>query len=173
MPGIPPRYTQLLLALCLFSVRVVSAEPLPYMLKDEPNTLYCMASVGDTCPLTNDEVQALIDDVMRRFTLSRLDKSTTHEPMLYVEVYCHAVEGMGGAYSVEAGFAEWIGRTRQHLMKYAYYPYKSIGFGDKETLREAVGRRIEDALSDYLTANFPPARDHGHRGATGAEDTNQ
>lgn len=131
------------------------AEPYDYMRKSEPNSLYCMASVGDNCPLGNDGVQAVIDDVTRRFSLTRAAKSADREPLFYVELYCHRREGGETVYSVETGFAEWVGAERQHLMKYAYYPYRSVGYGGAVDIRETLRRRIEDALGDYLAANFP------------------
>ncbi|WP_405233219.1 hypothetical protein [Lentisalinibacter salinarum] len=135
----------------------VAAAPFDYMRKNEPNALYCMASVGDNCPLDDAAVQALIDDVTRRFSLTRLGTSSDHEPLFYVELYCHRREGSETAYSVETGFAEWVGDDRQHLMKYAYYPYRSVGYGGAVDISETLRRRIEDALEDYLAANFPAA----------------
>ena len=132
-----------------------AAEPFPYMRKPEPNALYCMASVGDNCPVDDATVHSLIDDVARRFSLTRLEKSADGEPLFYVELYCHRQENGETAYSVETGFAEWVGRPTQHLMKYAYYPYRSVGYGGAVDIRDTVRRRIEDALSDYLEANFP------------------
>ncbi len=134
-----------------------AADPFPYMRKSEPNALYCMASIGDNCPIDDATVHSLIDDVARRFSLTRLEKSADGEPLFYVELYCHRQESGETAYSVETGFAEWVGRPTQHLMKYAYYPYRSVGYGGAVDIRDTVRRRIEDALSDYLEANFPRA----------------
>lgn len=132
-----------------------TGAPHEYMRKSEPNSLYCMASVGDNCPLGDDGVQAVIDEVTRRFSLTRAGKSADREPLFYVELYCHQREGGETVYSVETGFAEWVGTGRQHLMKYAYYPYRSVGYGGAVDIRETLRRRIEDALGDYLAANFP------------------
>lgn len=134
-----------------------AAAPFDYMRKSDPDALYCMASVGDNCPVDDAAVQALIDDVTRRFSLTRLPTSSDHEPLFYVELYCHRPEDGKTAYSVETGFAEWLGRDRQHLMKYAYYPYRSVGYGGAGDIRKTLRRRIEDALEDYLAANFPGA----------------
>jgi len=144
------------LALLLAAAGVVAA-PFDYMRKSEPDALYCMASVGDDCPLDDASVQAVIDDVTRRFSLTRLETSSDREPLFYVELYCHGREDGETAYSVEAGFAEWMGDERQHLMKYAYYPYRSVGYGNAADIRETLRRRIEDALEDYLAANYPAA----------------
>ncbi len=127
------------------------------MRKTEPNALYCMASVGDNCPLDDAAVQAVINEVTRRFNLTRLQTSSDREPLLYVELYCHRRKGGQTVYSVETGFAEWVGGDRQHLMKYAYYPYRSVGYGGAVDIRETLRRRVEDALADYLAVNFPGA----------------
>lgn len=153
-PFRPARGTALALMLAAAGV---AAAPFDYMRKNEPNALYCMASIGDNCPLDAAAVQALIDDVTRRFSLTRLETSSDHEPLFYVELYCHRPEDGETAYSVETGFAEWVGDDRQHLMKYAYYPYRSVGYGGAVDIRETLRRRIEDALEDYLAANFPAA----------------
>lgn len=141
----------------LLAAAGVTAAPFDYMRKSEPNALYCMASVGDNCPLDDAAVQAVIDDVTRRLSLTRLETSSDHEPLFYVELYCHRRKGGETVYSVEAGFAEWLGEKRQHLMKYAYYPYRSVGYGGAADIRVTLRRRVEDALEDYLAANFPAA----------------
>jgi hypothetical protein len=143
------------MALMLVLAASGAAEPFSYMRKPEPDALYCMASVGDNCPVDDATVHRLIDDVARRFSLTRLDKAADGEPLFYVELYCHRQQNGETAYSVETGFAEWVGREQQHLMKYAYYPYRSVGYGGALDIRDTVRRRIEDALSDYLDANFP------------------
>lgn len=140
---------------CLTATAASRADPFSYMRKAEPDSIYCMASVGENCPVDDGMVQQLIDDVTRRFSLARLQKSSDGEPLFYVELYCHRRDDEMTAYSVETGFAEWVGRPRQHLMKYAYYPYRSVGYGGTVDIRETVRRRIEDALSDYIDANSP------------------
>lgn len=142
-------------AVMLLLAAGAAAAPFDYMRKSEPNELYCMASVGSSCPLDDAAVQAVIDDVTRRFSLTRLEKSSDREPLFYVELHCHRPDDGETVYAVEAGFAEWMGEGRQHLMKYAYYPYRSIGYGGAVDIRETLRRRVEDALEDYLAANYP------------------
>jgi len=150
------RLLSLLAAAALLPAAGAAAAPFDYMRKSEADALYCMASVGRNCPLDDAAVQAVIDDVTRRFSLTRLEKSSDREPLFYVELYCHRPDDGETVYAVETGFAEWMGDDdRQHLMKYAYYPYRSVGYGGAVDIRETLRRRIEDALEDYLAANFP------------------
>ncbi len=155
-------------AILLLVATAASAAPFDYMRKADPNSLYCMASVGETCPVTDAEVHAAIDAVLVRFSLERLTRSSAGEPMLYVDVHCHDGGEAGVAWVAEAGFAAWVGQRRQHLMKYAYYPYRTVGIGGAAELLETLNRRVEEALEDYLAANFP-APDVSDGVGTGAQ----
>ncbi len=148
-------------------------ENLPSPLKVEnPNTLHVDYKQYGKCPFTKKSIDEMIDGLLVRARLKRstafvagLARSAKSGFWLRVEVLCDRDEEPPFLYCVNVGFAEYVsiersGETQRFLMYHNPYRYGSIGtYGKDNTkstgfVRNAIRDRVEDALTDYLKANF-------------------
>ena len=150
----------------------------PVWLKVEnPDTLFVNYFQAGECPFTSESIETMIDGLLVRSRLKRragilLSNNAPNSFHLSVTTTCDADNISPHIYSIREVFLEMatVQRPRQRPgaprvrleVLIAHYPlnYGYFGVYDPNTeqatgqLRNAIRKSVEDALTDYLKANY-------------------
>ena len=123
----------------------VLAEPQLWMKKENPNELAVLVSDNPYCP---DTQQGYADIVTGVLTRSRISLALVgSDVLLSVSVQCG-----GPAYSIDVHFGRWLEGGTVILFAAGY---SSVGIYSNATyLRTVLRETVEEAITDYLQANF-------------------
>lgn len=139
---------------------VVSAEPMSWMKRGNPNELGYLASVQPECPFTQEQIVAVIEDEFLRARVKPMDWRSTPDLYLNLDVSClgRTAGGQPTDWSISSslGFAAII---EMEPMLYAGSQYGSqtnagVSESSIQFVTDTMKRGIEAALTDYLKANF-------------------
>lgn len=120
---------------------------------DDPSQLAYWAAVEPDCPLTEQEVGSVIEGVITRNRVKPVKPASLEDGQIYLNVSLRctrAVSGSNHAFSININFA----RYRPWPAILFDVPYAAVGFGDKESLRQACNEHLEDALAAFRKANL-------------------
>ena len=145
------------------------AEPLSYMEKENPNELGYHVSAN--CEIRMDAVDPweIVDGVMIRARI-KPDRYWGLEimvgggypeysrDMIFLSLYYNCVPvGEQYAFWVDISFSFAVivrGQQLNHIVMYERPTYSGTGFGDPDWLAELIRTYTEEAITDYLQANF-------------------
>ena len=143
------------LAVVLLLIPVLaSAEPEPWMKKDDPNELFVNYDVASACPFSVERVQKTIDDVLVRSQIKPID-----EPQhlnLTLDIQCRVLSGEKYSTMLTADFYrvvkvdEEVYWARMGASRHA----GRIGMGGDDAIVDAIQNLLEDVIADYLRVNF-------------------
>ena len=131
-----------------------SADPQPWMEKENPDELPTIFGFSTNCP--EEEDSTYLDIALGVLIRSRIKGATESLPtdlLLYVGVQCGPPSSPNSTflYSVDVFF----GRYTDDGYLTVYYPgYGAFGTTDEDSLRNSLRERTEFAITDYLQANF-------------------
>jgi len=128
---------------------VASADPEPWMKRENPNELAVSTGADDECGFSDRKLRETVDGVLIRSRIKPLGLSESPGWfVLMVNVDC-AQE----VFRITIDFADEIDSdlTRLGLIGYGSY---GVYAGESDYLLRAVTRRVELAITDYLKANF-------------------
>lgn len=134
---------------------IVSAQSSSWLKKTNPNEMYRVVAVTSGCPLAKDEAENIVDGALVRSRIKPLSSWTDNEVGLDVNVDCIAGDQPLVTYviRVELSKTYYDGDT----LVIATMPGKTYGgFGrdDKSGINSLIRESVEDAIYDYLIANF-------------------
>ena len=152
-----------LTALLLLFPVLASGEPQGWMKKADPNELYLLNYLGAACPHELDDLTSANRGVLTR---SRIRTADVKEPKignengigLLVRLECYPTE-ISGSYIFSTS-VEFISRTVETNgwdipVRFLYgSDYITIGIETQPEIMDAVKRNVEDAITDYIEANF-------------------
>jgi len=141
---------------------VALADPQPWMKKENPNELGVDTWSTDSCPITNSELQELVEGVLVRSRIkpvSFVGELGRGNPYLDVLLDCGADNTSLQRSPVDVRidfiqsvFIEGKGNIRVRL---GQIPAGSrFGVGNIEDIKQAIKDELEEVVADYLQANF-------------------
>jgi hypothetical protein len=156
------KLTALLLLLPVFALAEPGGNPLRK--KDNPDELQYYTSIGPkgSCPISRVALEEIVRGVFVRSRIkpARWNENDTsnRELYLFVDVSCYDPPEIYPMffYNIEAGFGERM-EVRDRSLPVRFFVnkhYGSIGVVDDSGLRSRVKSRVEEAMTDYLKANF-------------------
>lgn len=150
-----------LIALLLLSSQL-QAEELPAWLYpvlkvNNPNELAVWTSAGETCPVTNDDLNEITSGVLIRSRVKPLlgDEWVKNSVHLQVTVDCARVFVEGNTYAYKTAIT-WSNASGQTSFHYAW-DYGRLGgmdITDPARLKTSIKGSVEAAITDYIKANF-------------------
>ena len=161
--------TAILAAILFLLAGNALAEPLSYMEKENPNELGYY--VNSNCEIRTDAVDPyeIIDGVMIRARI-KPDRTWGNKVivgvsgpeitrnMIFLSLYYNCVRvGEQYAFWVDISFSFAVivrGQQLNHIVMYERPTYSGTGFGDPDWLAELIRSYTEEAITDYLQANF-------------------
>ena len=147
------RMKAVIIALGVLFCSAATAEPRPWMKKENPETLH-FVTVVQGCPHSDAEVRKIINGVLIRSRLRPGALGTSsEEPFGFaLELSCLATEDSDSFfYSLELRFMRlFIDR----ISLKAVPVYRQLGRGYRGAIEDRIRGGVEDLLADYLQANF-------------------
>ena len=120
---------------------------------DDPSQLAYWTTVEPDCPLTEQEVGAVIEGIITRNRIKPVKPVNLEDGQIYLNVSLRctgAVSGSNHAFSININFA----RYKPWPAILFDVPYAAVGFGDKESVRQDCKEHLEDAVAAYRKANL-------------------
>ena len=135
------------------------AEPKWWMKKEDPNSIYLSYAQGDACPGAYEDV---VSGALVRARMKRQPHWMAGELVLTVGVSCLKDDQDAlVVYAITVKFGRFVINRQDDsdfdLALYDFTPYDVFGFVGKnhwEKIRGYVRDAVEEALTDYLKANF-------------------
>jgi hypothetical protein len=143
------------LATVLLAV-TASAQEKPWLKRENPETLLILASNGDECPTTLDQMKGAVRRVIVRsrvtpvFAEDAPDQDALVEPPgLLVSVHCKDDS------DTFQTLVEFIALEADREVRYELYGHGYFGNhgGDAEYVLDAVMMGVQQAMADYVEAN--------------------
>jgi len=153
-----------LILMLLMLPMIAEAESQPWMKKKDPNELVLFLKVGEECPFTFDEGWNIVSGVLTRARIKTLIRELNVSyppPFFQVLVACTSVGTDGYIYNLEIDF---VGPAQTHdktyyLARWGSYGSGVYGQGSSANVRQVLRNKVEDAITDYLGANFDLGED--------------
>ena len=120
---------------------------------DDPSRLAYWTAVEPDCPLTEQEVGAVVEGVIASNHIKPVKPESLDDGQIYLNVSLRCtrvVSGSNHAFSININFA----RYRPWPAILFDVPYASVGFGGKESLRHDCEEHLEDAVAAFRKANL-------------------
>jgi hypothetical protein len=120
---------------------------------DDPGELAYWTAVESDCPLTEPEVQSVVEGVLIRNRIKPLRPGVLEDGRIYLNVSLRctkAVVDNQHAFSININF----GRYKPWPAILFDVPYAAVGFGGKDSLRKNFEEHLEDAVGAFKTANM-------------------
>ncbi len=120
---------------------------------DDPAELAFWTAVEFYCPLTEQEVDSVVEGVLIRNRIKPLKPSTLEDGRVYLNVSLRCTDAVvddDHAFSININF----GRYKPWPAILFDVPYASVGFGGKDSVRESMKARLEDAVAAFTKANM-------------------
>ena len=130
-----------------------TAEPQPWMKKENPETLHSIVMVDTECPVSQTEVKEIVNGVLIRSRLRTGDLTDADEFGFVVEIGCIKPKTITTTltYKIDVDFIRWV-FNRPFLE--ALPSYGEFGRGDKADIANGTQATVERLVTDYLQANF-------------------
>ena len=126
-----------------------SADPEPWMEKEDPDDLTLIVRIASECP---DDQDAYIELVQRIFMLSRLNPTASDGLGLYADLQCFSLpDPERYVFIADVSFVQ---RDGSSTMSFEDQEYLAYGLGGPEEIRVQLREQTELAITDYLKANF-------------------
>ena len=130
-----------------------TAEPQPWLKKENPETLHFALIVDQDCPSSSSEIKAIANGVLIRSRLRPGDYLESEELFgFFVLIVCDRIVSQNNryAYMTEVRFIRHLGN--RNILEFANYG--SFGIGDRVAIETSIRGSIENLVMDYLQANF-------------------
>ena len=130
---------------------VALADPQPWMVKENPDELGVLAISESGCP--DFDIEALVHGILIRSRIRPTTISASRDLNLEVGVSCLEIETSPGFYSYHTNVRFGVAPQRGVYM--VYTPgYTHLGHGERPDIVASVRGAVEEAITDYLQANF-------------------
>lgn len=143
------------LALFLFAAAGTHADAAEWLREaiknDTPEALGYRVFVELDCPIGRGEVEQIVDDAFVRNDLTKSQYALL-ETHLQIAVSCFVQGKTHRIFSQEIHFSPPRDTDRPDLVY--DWNFGRYGIGGREFILKSVARSIEDALAEYLLANF-------------------
>ena len=135
-----------------FLCSAANGEPQSWMQKDNPETLHFSAFISSECPISEAEIEAVINGVLIRSRLRPGEYLSSPETSgSYVKIDCMDRTSELFVFTVSVNFIRYaFGRIVADI----YPDYGSFGVGEKSDMADSVRDAVERLVTDYLQANF-------------------
>ena len=117
---------------------------------DDPNTLYVLTSIDSDCETSKKQLDKIVKGSLIRSRIKPVDEYT--EPMINVQLRCLNLKNNNPVYEVTTrfGFYDYDRKTPVFFSS----QYNKFGIGDKQVIETAIKDRVDEAMEDYIQANF-------------------
>ena len=144
------RYILLLTILLTFDVSAQS--DLSFLKKDNPDELGYWAWASTSCPISTEDVKAIVTGVLIRSRIKPAQSLWASDPVyLNVSVICVKVEGNNPVFSAAVNFGR---RIPYPSVIFDATDHGTLGIGPVSTIKAAIKEGVEDAVTDYIKFNF-------------------
>lgn len=146
-----------LLALLLLLPILSSAEPQPWMKKDDPEKMKILVLTNSVCPATADDLQPLADDALIR---ARIRPYLFSSPIINAFVNCIEDPHSDGLFFVVMQFEfttvkQFTEYGGKYAIRFGPSPLEDDFFyGNRQDLLDTFRDQLENVVTDYLKANF-------------------
>ena len=120
---------------------------------DDPAELAYWTAVEFYCPLAQEEVESVVEDILIRNRLKPLKGRIFEDDRVYLNVSLRCTEAVvddNHAFSININF----GRYKPWPAILFDVPYASVGFGGKDSIKDNIKVRLEDAVAAFRKANM-------------------
>jgi hypothetical protein len=138
--------------LLLFPV-LAAADPEPWMKKNNPEELFYNVAVDDDCPLSENSLNSVVGGVLTRSRIKVKDGFEEGELVLTVNLAC-VDDGEVDIFDVTIRFDRLSIRGDELIACHVFSDYGTFGQGRRDFIQTSVKEGVENALTDYLRANF-------------------
>jgi len=128
------------------------AEPQEWMKKENPNELGVVVGADPKCGPPG--LESLVHGVLTRSRIRPVSVSDTPELYLSVAVACFEISTQEGLYSYTTKIHFGTRGVQSVFMLYGFPDYGAVGVGGSDFIGNAVKSSVEEAITDYLHANF-------------------
>ena len=128
-----------------------TADPQPWMKKENPETLSAVVAVGIECPFTETEAKEVVHGVLIRSRLRPRDWSTE---TLFIGVAVDCLETTNSGlfiYDADVSFFRW---EFSRMLEEVTGDYSNFGIGRRADILGSIRESVEGLVTDYLQANF-------------------
>jgi hypothetical protein len=144
-----------LIALLLLLPILASADPEPWMKKEDPDELFVGYRIDDHCELTRESIKKIVEGVLVRSRIKPVGKATYMG--LLIDFQCGTKDDDGRAlFTLSVDFL----RTTEVEAEYYWArmdevaTHESFGRMNSRELEAEIKFGAEVAITDYLKANF-------------------
>ncbi len=144
------RFTPLLF---LLLAGTVCAEDDTWLRNINPNDMYVFAYT-DGCPFTGEDLKQEARGVLIRSRMRPVETWNSGETLLYVDVTCLRNNDMH-IFNIDILLAKFEHNIDGDVViSHTFANYGKLGQGGRRFTLDAVEEGVEEALTDYLVANF-------------------
>lgn len=144
------RYILLLTILLTFDVSAQS--DLSFLKKDNPDELGYWAYASTNCPISTEDVKAIVTGVLIRSRIKPAQSSWASDPVyLNVSVSCVKLEGDNPVFSTSINFGR---RLPYPSVIFEEINHGGLGIGSVSYIKAAIKEGVEAAVTDYIKFNF-------------------
>lgn len=119
--------------------------------KDEdPNTLYVQTAVNG-CDTSKKELDKIVEGSLIRSRIKPVRNVLT-EPSLQVILECLKISNNNPVFEISTGFGYWDDQKNKPV--FFMSPYNKLGIGNKQYRETAVKDSVDEAMEEYIRANF-------------------
>ena len=116
----------------------------------DPNTLFVVTSTDDDCSISQKRLDKLVKGATIRSRIKPTDEYT--EPLLNVQLMCMDISNNNPVYYIITRFGYYDSYKKTSVF---YGPsYNKFGIGDKQFTETAIKDSVDEAMEDYIQANF-------------------
>ena len=117
---------------------------------DDPNTLYVLTSMDSDCETSKKQLDKIVKGSLIRSRIKPTDEYT--EPLLSVHLGCMDIGHNNPFYFIITtfGYYDYDRKTPVFFSS----QYNKFGIGDKQVIETAIKDRVDEAMEDYIQANF-------------------
>lgn len=119
---------------------------------DDPDELAYWTAIEPDCPLSQAEVEIVIESVLSRSRIKPLKHKILEDGRVYLNFSLRCTKVVADnkhAFSVDIHF----GRYKPLPAILFDAPYAAVGMGDRDLIRENCKLRVEDAVFAFIRAN--------------------
>ena len=154
MAGVYAGSNRMRVAIIVLGVLLCSAataEPQPWMKKENPETLRSVVVVNSECKVSTEDVQKVVDGVLIRSRLKPGDYLNSPDDFGFI-VMLDCSQGAQFIIDADVRFVRYIPYLGRNLFE--THVYGTYGVGRPEGILETVKGHVEELVTDYLQANF-------------------
>ena len=117
---------------------------------DTPDELHYYIGVSEECSVSLKEARTILEGVFIRSRVKPIEGIPSRKPYLNVNLNCLNVEGISPVFTINIHFAEQTDEA--YILFDKSFSY--FGIGRKEFILQGMKSKIEDAMTEYIKANF-------------------